>query len=296
MKLKQLTVLTTVAETGSLQSAALALNVSQPAVSKAIRELEESVGGELLRRGAAGVTPTDLGKTVLFHARGLLAGVARAHQDIQQFCGEYAPQVSVVVTPVTGVLTAFADCIAALRREIPSVRLRVIELRPRELNERLREGVIDLAITSQSPPPENHFEIVKLGNRESLVAVRKQHPAAEARSLEQFAKFEWITLDAADDKQAPLRALFESRGLPLPQDLLECGSIRLALLLLERRDSVMLLSEESSKIAALRARLRFITLDGGSPHREIYLLRRRDMVMSHAASTLYRIASEHLTR
>ena len=66
---RKLLYLASVIEHGSFKRAAKHLLISQPALSASMDRLEESVGGKLLERGPAGVTPTALGELVYSHAR-----------------------------------------------------------------------------------------------------------------------------------------------------------------------------------------------------------------------------------
>ncbi|TYB45472.1 LysR family transcriptional regulator [Actinomadura chibensis] len=73
VELRHLRVLTQLAETGSITRAAATLGVSQPTLSNQLRRIEKAFGGPLFVRGAAGITPTPLGRHVLARARGVLA-------------------------------------------------------------------------------------------------------------------------------------------------------------------------------------------------------------------------------
>ena len=72
--LYQLNAFTTVVETGSLGRAALALNVTQPALSRTIKRLEEHVGAPLFERHSKGMQLTDIGRALLPHATLLQVG------------------------------------------------------------------------------------------------------------------------------------------------------------------------------------------------------------------------------
>ena len=69
MRLEQLEYLVAAAESGSIRAAAQRLKISQPAVSAALRSLEDEVGGHLFRRGSQGITLTALGRQTCEDAR-----------------------------------------------------------------------------------------------------------------------------------------------------------------------------------------------------------------------------------
>ena len=78
MKLHQLRALAAVSETGSMQEASRLLHVTQPALSKAIKELEASVGAALFVRTNKGVQLTPYGQRLVGHARLISENVRRA--------------------------------------------------------------------------------------------------------------------------------------------------------------------------------------------------------------------------
>jgi DNA-binding transcriptional LysR family regulator len=171
--------------------------------------------------------------------------------------------------------------------------LRILELRPNELIERIREGVVDFGITSQDVPQEGEFECIKRCERESRIAVRRGHPGAHLQSLDAIRQLPWITLDPSGDTNTPFRELFEQCGLALPQQITECSSMLLAMHLALLSESALLLSEESFKTDSIKSE--FVELDyrGQIPLRPIFLLHRPEFAMSAAARRLFRLVQTH---
>ena len=87
MKLRQLQALQAVADTGSFQAAAEQLCITQPAVSRAIADLEVELGAPLLTRLAKGATLTEFGSTVLKHAQAIDQEVARIQDSAKALRG-----------------------------------------------------------------------------------------------------------------------------------------------------------------------------------------------------------------
>ena len=141
MKLHQLRALAAVSETGSMQEASRLLHVTQPALSKAIKELEASVGAALFVRTNKGVQLTPYGQRLVGHARLISENVRRARQDLEDMKGTVVSEITVAVTPVTALLRPAGACITAFRRDFPSAQLRLQEMRPAQMLEHLREGV-----------------------------------------------------------------------------------------------------------------------------------------------------------
>lgn len=80
----QLQMLVAIAERGTLMAAAETLNVSQPAVTKSIKELEMRLGVQLLERSGAGVRLTRYGEALLRRARTVVAEIARAERELEE--------------------------------------------------------------------------------------------------------------------------------------------------------------------------------------------------------------------
>ena len=78
MDLKQIEYFVRVAELGSFTRAAVVLNIAQPALSRQVRLLEVELRQNLLVRNGRGAIPTEAGKVLLEHGRGILHQVERA--------------------------------------------------------------------------------------------------------------------------------------------------------------------------------------------------------------------------
>src|SRR5436309_13538134 len=84
MDLRQLDYFVHVAELGSFSKAASLLSIAQSALSTRVRKLEVELKQALLHRNGRGVTPTDAGKRLLEHARGILLQVNRVRDELAQ--------------------------------------------------------------------------------------------------------------------------------------------------------------------------------------------------------------------
>src|SRR5579864_6990628 len=87
LNLHLLRLFTHVAQSSSFSAAADRLHISQPAVSKGVREFEAQVGSRLLERGPGGVVPTEAGEMLLRHAAMLFAAERAAEEDLAALRG-----------------------------------------------------------------------------------------------------------------------------------------------------------------------------------------------------------------
>src|SRR5690606_3662560 len=100
MKDHQLKALVQVAESGSIRAAARAMNISQSALTTALRELEDDVSAELLTRSYKGVDFTPAGHALLVRARLALATLDKAREEIRLLRGGAGARVAIALTPL----------------------------------------------------------------------------------------------------------------------------------------------------------------------------------------------------
>jgi LysR family nitrogen assimilation transcriptional regulator len=122
MLLQQIRCFVTVAETGSLTSAARLLNLSQPALGAHVKNLEATLGIRLFDRHSRGVALTGAGHAFLAEARGVLDAVQRARAAVEPFIGRQEVQVSLGITP-TSAKTLVPDILVESAAQAPERRL-----------------------------------------------------------------------------------------------------------------------------------------------------------------------------
>lgn len=145
MDLKQLEYFVRVAELGSFTRASMALNVAQPALSRQVRLLEVELRQNLLVRNGRGATPTDAGKLLLEHGRGILHQVERAREELGRVRGALAGRVAIGLPPsLARVLTV--PLTRAFRLQLPEARLSISEGLSANMQEWLHTGRLDIAV------------------------------------------------------------------------------------------------------------------------------------------------------
>lgn len=177
MDLKQLEYFVRVAELGSFTRAAQALDVAQPALSRQIRLLEVELRQNLLLRNGRGATPTDAGKLLLEHGRGILHQVERAKEELGRVRGALAGRVAIGLPP--SLARAVAVPLTRLFREqLPEARLTITEGLSAAMQEWLINGRLDIAVLYNTPPvPE--LEVSPLQDEELWLVERRPPGLAE---------------------------------------------------------------------------------------------------------------------
>src|SRR4051812_48045865 len=145
MDLKQLEYFVRVAELGSFTRAAVELDVAQPALSRQVRLLEVELRQALLLRNGRGAVPTEAGKVLLEHGRGILHQVQRALDDLGRLRGGLSGRVALgLPSSVARVLAV--PLTRAVREEMPDAKLSISEALSAGLQEGLTSGRLDIAV------------------------------------------------------------------------------------------------------------------------------------------------------
>jgi LysR family nitrogen assimilation transcriptional regulator len=173
MDLKQLEYFVRVAELGSFTRAAIELDVAQPALSRQVRLLEVELRQTLLVRNGRGAVPTEAGKLLLDHGRGILHQVERAREDLGRLRGGLSGRVAVgLPSSVARVLTV--PLTRAFREALPEARLSISEGLSSALQEGLTSGRLDIVVLYNAQP-SRELDITPL-LEEELLLVRARPP------------------------------------------------------------------------------------------------------------------------
>ncbi len=173
MDLKQLEYFVRVAELGSFTRASIALDIAQPALSRQVRLLEVELRQSLLVRNGRGATPTEAGKLLLEHARGILHQVERAREELGRVRGALAGRVAIGLPPsLARVLTV--PLTRAFRQQMPDAQLSISEGLSAAMQEWLVNGRLDIAVLYNAQPA-NGIEITPLLD-EDLLLVQLRPP------------------------------------------------------------------------------------------------------------------------
>jgi len=284
MRLTQIRDFLAVIDAGSIRGAARGLGLSQPALTKSIRQLEEELGAVLVTRSVRGAQATEFGRAFLARARAVSADLRRAREEIAQLRG--ARQGSLAIGTAPGpALDLLPSALPVLRRRWREATIRVIDVSPPEVLPALREGLIDLALSVRIGPlaqPASDCTVEPLYTIEPVIIARRNHPLAKARSLRELVDAEWVRTGPPGYTPA-LPQAFDAAGLPSPRYRVDCESF---LALPEFVANSDLLAVVPSQIAAREASLaRVVSLRVREPlpARAISLFRRADVPLTPIA-------------
>ncbi|WP_298672423.1 LysR family transcriptional regulator, partial [uncultured Sphingomonas sp.] len=220
----QVRALLNLAEAGSFIGAARATGLSQPALHRAVRELEGLCDTPLAERQGRGVALTAQGKRLARQFRLAAADLQAALEEAQ--AGATGSHLSIGAMPLCRALL-LPRAVAAFIRAEPASRIDIVEGSYIELSESLRDGRIDLMIGALRDPRPPDFAQRALCVDRLMIAARAGHPLAGERpaSAADLSRFPWIVGNAASPLRHHWERLFEGAGLPCPPAPVECGSV-----------------------------------------------------------------------
>ncbi|WP_345250072.1 LysR substrate-binding domain-containing protein [Pigmentiphaga soli] len=186
MDFKQLEYFVRTAELGSFTRASVELDVAQSALSRQVRQLEIELGRSLLIRNGRGVAPTEAGKRLLEHGRGILYQVARTREEIQAAGDALAGRVAVGLPPSFS-KTLTVPLTRACRERLPQAALSITEGLSSALREALAIGRLDVALLYNPAPSPDIDSIPLLEEDFYFVTRRTGRPARRRIALRELA-------------------------------------------------------------------------------------------------------------
>ena len=187
MKLTNLRALVAAIEEGSLRSAGKRLGISQPALTKLIRELERELSTTLLHRSTTGVVATAQGLVMYERAIAADRELVQAVEQIRQLDGHMSGSLTIGAVPLA-VMLLVPETLRTFGSAFPDIKLRIIEELYIAQLTRLRKGEVDIALGPlPNDLPAGEFAVETLMPITMVVVVRKGNPLARAKSLADLA-------------------------------------------------------------------------------------------------------------
>ena len=219
MELRHLKYFVTIAEEGSVSRASERLNISQPAVSRQLRDLEEELGAKLFDRSSQGISLTESGETALLHAKDLLrranALVAAVRPGEER--SRKVLKVGYIPTALTGFL---ADGMRKFNESNENTCVQIREMNPAQQETALREGELDLALLgSACPELQKEYSTTPILRVALSIVLPDNHLLALRKSidLKELADERFVSLNERDFPGRPelLADLSEQAGFPI---------------------------------------------------------------------------------
>ncbi|WP_343618907.1 LysR substrate-binding domain-containing protein [Ralstonia sp.] len=225
--LRQLRAFTTIVSAGSLGRAAEVLHVTQPALSRIIKRLEDEVGAPLFERHSKGMQLTAIGQALLPHALLLQreADYAREEIDAMRGLAKGSIRVGAVGSIASYVLPLAVGTVVG---RWPNLRVEILEGVWDRLAEGLVKHEIDLALSIAMPDTEEIIAIADCRWEDaSFVVAAPEHPLRQraALTLADTLGAPWAVPPRGTGPYEHMRQVFEAAGLGLPNIVVETRSV-----------------------------------------------------------------------
>ena len=219
MELRHLKYFVTIAEEGSISRAAARLNITQPAISRQLKDLEEELNAALFARSAKGLTLTESGETALLHARDILRRANTLINAVKppEEKTKKVLKIGYIPTALTGFL---ADGMRKFKHSNVTSCIQIREMNPSQQEVALRKGELDLALLG-SPCPElmKEFSTAPILKVAMSIVLPDDHLLALRKSIElkELAEETFVSLNERDFPGRPelLAELSQKAGFPI---------------------------------------------------------------------------------
>ena len=286
MKPNQLLAFVAVVEQLSIRGAARALGISQPAVTKIVRELEREMGVPLVERSVKGVRLTPYGEAFAPRARLLLADMQRARDEMIQIRDGATGRVALAVSTAVA-LTVLPAAFKEFHARLPAVDVHFSEAVLPWMLARLREGRLDFAVAHVMPGSlAEEFEAAALYPVQLVVGARGRHPLRHARSLRALHAAEWVLPGDGEFGRESVVPLFAPLGLPPPARVIFGESVTVAMGLVGHMDLLGLFVEPLAALSFRQHGIRRIEVREQFPALQVCVIRRRGQALTPAARQL----------
>ena len=227
IKPTHLALLLKIYEVGQLQIAARGVNMTQPAASRILSEIEERCGTPLFTRTPKGMEPTPAGEIFARHAQIVLYGLDNLEKEVTALATGLAGEVRIgsVTGPAVGILI---PAMAAMRRVAPDLSITIDVGPSTELIRGLDEGRFDF-IMARVPATHDSRGLHVHPARSEVVRllVHDRHPLAGRKGvkLEELLEFEWVIQERGSPVREAVENTFYGAGTPPPTRVVNSSSL-----------------------------------------------------------------------
>lgn len=291
LRMRQLRLLISLDELGSIHKAAQALSITQPGATKALNEIESTLGAVLFERTSKGLEANDLGRCVVRYARLINTDLVHLREEMIGILQGHGGRLS--VGSIMGAVPMLVEGLARLRESQPDLSVSIVEDTSDRLLSLLDQGRLDVVICRTSVSPRPGAYVSRARHQEQLVVVANlQHPlvgCAELR-LEALADSRWVVFPVNMPMRLTLEREFREAGLSFPLYPIETSSTFTTLtLLLQDRGLVAVMPWDSARIALEHGMLAQLPLVLNSRSEPYEVVTRKGVELPVPAKRLARI-------
>jgi DNA-binding transcriptional LysR family regulator len=240
LRLRQLRLMLTLKEFGSLRRAADEIGMTQPAATKMLHEAESLLGVKLFERLPRGMRATPFGETVIYYARMVFAELSGMREELVALESGNLGRVTVGAIPAlaSGLLTR---TIATLKQSHPRLSMSIQVDTSDVLVQALLQDQLEVVL-GRIPTGMRAEDLLfdSLGEEELCVIVGAQNPIAKAGTLtwEELQSMTWVLQQHPSPMRAIVNQAFHDARVDIPNSVVETTSIMTLLSLLQQTDMI----------------------------------------------------------
>ena len=285
LKTRQLMLLIAIGDEGNIHRAAEILNMSQPAASKLLKDLEDVLGISLFERLPRGMRPTWYGEALIRHARIALSSLRQAGSEIDALkTGRFG---EVTVGAITGpALTLLPQAVSIVAREHPNLRVQLAIESSDVLLERLSQAKLDIMIGRLfERDDKTNLSYERLADEPVCAVVRAGHAmlSSPGLTLQQLSKAAWIVPPAGSVLRHRFELMFQEEGLPIPSQLIETASLLFVTKMLQQSDFVAVVPTDVARYYAGYGMISMLPIQLSCTMDAFGIILRKDWLLSPAA-------------
>jgi DNA-binding transcriptional LysR family regulator len=288
LKTRQLLLLIALDDYRNIHRAAEELNMTQPAASKHVKDLEEMLEVKLFERLPRGMVPTIYGEAMIRHARMALNSLALAHDDIVTLKAGLAGQVEVgvIMTPAMALLPR---AIARVKEQAPLLRIGVQLETSNVLLDKLQHGTLDFMIGRIFDTGDTSGLVYEeLTEEPACAVVRPGHPLLARSHLElsDLTSLPWILPPHGSILRYRFDMMFRRAGLEPPANSVDTTAMLVITALLQQTDSLHVMPLEVAQYYASLNVAQILPIDMPCKMDAFGIVQHRDHLLSPGASLL----------
>ena len=282
--LKHFRVLSAVTKMGSMAGAARRLNVTPPAITVQVQQLEQTIGLPLVERIGDKTTPTQAGEILLRTAQRIEAMLAECAGELAQLKGVEGGRVSVGVVSTAKYFAPKA--LAAFRQKHPGVDVRLSVANRQETIRALRDLELEMAIMGR--PPENlELESAVLGDHPHVIVAPADHPlAGQPLSIADLTKETFFVREPGSGTRLLMERLFEQTDFE-PVVGMEIGSNETIKQAVIAGLGIAFISAHTVAVEIADGRLTMLDVEGLPMMRQWYAVRLADKAVMPAGQAMW---------
>ncbi|KAF5887872.1 LysR family transcriptional regulator [Rhizobium sp. PEPV16] len=298
LKLNHLRMIVAIEDSGQISAAADVLNISQPAASRMLSEMESITKTSLYERVARGVVLTTFGAALARRARKILLELREASREIGElksgkggsvFIGAVtAPAMSLVVPAINKVRKAYPGIEINIQVETSNVLAR-------ELLAARHDFIIGRIPDDLSP---RLFEVTEIGIERACLIVRSSHPLMKQKtsSLADIRDYDWVFQPPGTLLRRTIEDVFLSRGVALPENIVNTSSLLLTCAIICETDAIAPVAVDVAQFLASQGSnasdVRMLPIDFDINVKPYSMITARERALPPSARLLYDIILE----